>query len=315
MLEIMLSPNGQPAKNYTYSLVSLADRPTAASHNTACVLDGKIYVGGGLATISGVNQSITNFDVYDVASNSWTSRAALATKLRSGAMAAYGNYVVWTGGYDQQSATWYGTTRFYSISGNSWNNGGTSITPNRADIAYTKGPSDKLYIFGGQSGSGVITNQNSVMTITSGPPGSVSGLTTFANIRFAGCVFDGYDYIYIAGGYDASGTPVNTFRRYRISTNSWETLASLPSTTHSCALIMWDGNVYAYSGYYNGAYGNRLFRYQVTTNTWTDLGGLTGEIHGTTCGVVYNNELYLIGGYNGSARHGKISKLTRTEIP
>lgn len=66
----------------------LADAPRARDHFQAGVLDGKIYAGGGRRSSAATNETFTHveplLDIYDLATDSWTTAAAPLPVPRAG---------------------------------------------------------------------------------------------------------------------------------------------------------------------------------------------------------------------------------------
>ena len=73
-----------------------AAMPTARSEIAATVLDGKIYVAGGLTTLG----TTAAFEVYDPAADAWRTLAPLPVTLHHAGLAAAGGRIYVTGGYD-----------------------------------------------------------------------------------------------------------------------------------------------------------------------------------------------------------------------
>lgn len=73
-----------------------AGMPTRRSELAAAVLDGKIYVGGGL-TLTGASKA---FEVYDPASDRWEQAAPLPVALHHFGMAAGDGRIYVSGGYE-----------------------------------------------------------------------------------------------------------------------------------------------------------------------------------------------------------------------
>jgi len=112
----------------------------------------------------------------------------------------------------------------------------------------------------------------------------------------------GGGFVYAGGGYSFSGGGVvNQFRRWSPATNTWTSLANIP-TAVSMASLLYD------------ATGNRLFLfggtdpntgtvyslnqvYNVATNTWS-AGPAMPDIRAFMSSGVIGNKMYLVGGYS-----------------
>ncbi len=73
-----------------------AAMPTARSEIAATVLDGRIYVAGGIGRLGTTGA----FEVYEPATDGWRALAPLPVPLHHLAMAAAGGRIYVTGGYD-----------------------------------------------------------------------------------------------------------------------------------------------------------------------------------------------------------------------
>lgn len=108
--------------------------------------------------------------------------------------------------------------------------------------------------------------------------------------------WDGDAYLYAISGYNT-----NTFQRYSISKNTWESLDNLPFTNYWGTCLAWNGKyIYALQG--NGSTG--VWRYNLNTKHWdgsTDVPDnlkdlRSGAYRGATM-VAANNCLYVLKGW------------------
>lgn len=141
------------------SWTTLAPAPTKRTEVTAAVLDGKIYVLGGFAEPSLGNLSsmtIANtVEVYDPATNEWTTRAPLPVGLHHAAAAVAGNRLCVIGGYTRSFlAMWHpvATVYMYDPDKDAWTERSPMPTPRGALAVAEFG--GKLYAIGGYDGSG-----------------------------------------------------------------------------------------------------------------------------------------------------------------
>ena len=131
--------------------------------------------------------------------------------------------------------------------------------------------------------------------------------TLVATYRFTylnGVIWDGGDFVYVFGGYDAVNERA-TFR-YSISGNSWTQLTSSPVGTSgsfagSCHLV--GGDVYLYDGS-----AELFYKYNLAGDTWTALTGpgVLQATPGLVQDTVNTDLLYMIGGA-GAAYVGRYS--------
>lgn len=112
-----------------------------------------------------------------------------------------------------------------------------------------------------------------------------------------GAVFNNEGYIYVTGGVNQGGTPVNTARRYSITNDTWTTLATLPSARVSHAMGV-DGShrVYVIGGTINSNTINTVLRYNVSTNTWESVASLNVSRRDFSAVTDSNGNIYAVGG-------------------
>ncbi len=304
MLEFML---GASRPNYKYKLTPLRDAPNGLSHICACLYNNKIWIAGGLTPTL---QSSNAFSCYDIATDTWTILPNMPATIRSGAIGGHNGKIYQFGGINHSNSVVDPNIRVFDIAANTWVTKQETMSPVRFEMGYEVVDGGKIWLMGGMN-SNTMTNNTSTDLNNPTIFFDSYAATPSPGPRAAGTYYDGSRYIYTAGGLDNGSTYLNHFRRYDILNNTWATLAPMPVNATFVNLIAWDGNIYAFTTNANTVYGNRLFRYSVSSDTWTDLGAVDGQIHGLTKGIVYKNELYLICGWNGSARDLKVSKLSR----
>jgi N-acetylneuraminic acid mutarotase len=121
----------------------------------------------------------------------------------------------------------------------------------------------------------------------------------FGNLPF---IFAIGPYIYVGGGGNGCGGPLNAFYRYNPATNTWTPRANLP--------VPLDGAVGASDGTYGyvacgrttgGTYTNTLYRYDPSTDSWTNLSTVPGGV-GRFIPIMayYQGKLYIGGGWGSS---------------
>ncbi len=79
--------------------------------------------------------------------------------------------------------------------------------------------------------------------------------------------------IYVFGGDDAAGTPLNTVEAYNPSTDSWSTLAPMPTPRRYAAAAAWGGTnkIYVLGGETAAGQINTVEVYDIATNSWSTL--------------------------------------------
>lgn len=303
MLEYMLATGSRKPR---FKLVPLKDSSFAASHRSVCLFNNKIYAAGGLGAAT---TSLNNFGVYDIATDTWSALQLLPVASRSGTIGINGNRLVYMGGYNQGPNTISNSIYTYNLSTNQWTLAANQQSPTRFETVYETLANGMQYVFGGQAGTPQVTAQR--VDLTQSQVSFTNLISMNVALRAAGSLFDGGHYIYVAGGATSTVTFSTTFERYDITTGNWKKLADLPVGASYVHMIIWDNKLHALITNPGGVYTNQLYVYDIAKDSWSYVTHVDGEVHALTKSVIHNGELYLIGGWNGTNRLAKVSKLVR----
>ena len=112
------------------SWTALADAPRPRDHFHAAVLDGKIYAAGGRRSSADIKQplalTVGEMDIYDIASNSWTTAAAPIPTQRAGvSVMTIGKQIVVMGGESGVQVPAHAEVEAYNPATGSW----TALAP------------------------------------------------------------------------------------------------------------------------------------------------------------------------------------------
>jgi N-acetylneuraminic acid mutarotase len=275
-----------------------AGMPTARSYLSASVVDGKIYVIGGL---SNQTISIPTVEVYDPVSNTWerkadmpTARLGLSTSVVDGRIYAIGGLpgagVVGAAcskveEYDPVTDTWVEKA---------------DMPTARLTLA-TEVVDGRIYAIGGhlaepapESGAaGLSTVEeydpvNDTWTRKADMPTRRTGLSA--------SVVDGK--IYAIGG--VTGSPwagLHTVEVYDPATDTWMRKADMPTGRYNFSISVVNGKIYAIGGSGTNPWPGltAVEMYDPATNTWVRKADMpTGKLASAT-GTV-NGKIYVIGG-------------------
>jgi serine protease len=130
-----------------------APKPTPTTYIYAAAINGKIYVPGGYNGDFNTADNLYNtFEIYDTATDSWSTGAPLPTPLSGAEVEAVNGKLYLLGG-DAQGGVPYTSTYVYDPAANTWTSLGNSNTTGED---FGKGViNGKIYIFGGtQYGEG-----------------------------------------------------------------------------------------------------------------------------------------------------------------
>jgi N-acetylneuraminic acid mutarotase len=121
--------------------------------------------------------------------------------------------------------------------------------------------------------------------------------------RASACMFIINDTVYAGTGRDSiSANTIMTqdFYKYIPSTNSWSTIASMPSERWMSTAFSIGGKGYVTLGQGKMTVFNELVEYDPATNTWTQKSPFPGVPRWSAFSFVVNNKAYVGGGYLSS---------------
>ena len=226
------------------------------SANGATFLDGRLYVSGG---ISNTGVAAKTLYAYNPTTDTWVKRANLPNPSACGAQGAIGGrlYV-----YAPSGGACGTVHRFYRYNPN--NNTWTSLpTPPSIHLSPVGGViGGKFYLAGGSANALLAPN----LSLHVYDP-ATNGWTTKASLpskqqNAAGAALLGR--LYVAGGIDftAPGVPpIPTLRSYNPATNSWVTLASMPTPRFYAAGANAGGQLWVISGFGTGGNSTKVEAY------------------------------------------------------
>lgn len=312
---------------------------TVAFHNAQSgVINGKIYIHGGVADTSGnISNSMRE---YDPVANKWTTKKSSGTSRHSGASVVVDGKLFLLGGMvngvRSASVTYYDPiTDSYTglkdliTSGLDW----------AADVV--KG---LIYIFGGETARGAyspgvfvydprtgVTGEKASMpegrirhnAVAVGDlifiiGGTKTGGTYLATSTMYDPAFDPWsrmsrmptarhgggaaavnNLIYVIGGFNLSGTPTNANECYDPTTDTWTTKTPIPSAKGQFAIGAINGKVYVASGFTTVMQQN-THEYDPSTNQWTTMDNI--PLSRRLCAsAVLDGLLYAVGGAPSTA--------------
>lgn len=123
------------------------------------------------------------------------------------------------------------------------------------------------------------------------------------------------DYLYFVGGVK-SGTSdaVNTFKRYKPSTNELTSLANLYEPIKRTFLVQHGGYFYLFGGLIKKGYSDKIFRYDFKTERWYQMSETLPEGICGLNGVMHGDDLYLLMGEYSNTRIWKYNFADKTII-
>lgn len=277
-----------------------APLPTARYYCSAAETGGRIYVIGGAKIQSGAPLSLSIVEVFDPASNSWTTCAALPTALRGlSAVAANGKIYVLGG---KTNSGYSNNVYEYDPSSNQWIS--FSTAPFSAAYGGTVycSSKNKIYYMGGviddTPSSTSYLGKAYAMSASTGLWDASPKSMPFMTADFGAAPDSSSGLFYIVGGtfYSGEETPYPDIQVFNTASETFaaSTLALMPaplSRYGNCAAVI-GGNLYLLSG----AGVNGVDVYAISSDIWHEPNSpLPDEI---TAGAVAEagGKLYVVDG-------------------
>lgn len=151
-----------------------------------------------------------------------------------------------------------------------------------------------IYVMGGETGQGVT---GSVLRYRASPGGweTLADKPTAVTDVQAAVVGE---RIFVPGGKNSAGQPVNVLEVYSPRLNKWDQLAPLPAALSGYALAAAEGRLYLFGGWDGAAYSAAVYSYDPAANSWK-IGTSLPAARSFAAAVLVENRIYVIGGYDG----------------
>jgi N-acetylneuraminic acid mutarotase len=267
--------------------------------------DGRIYAIGG-DNNNGIVQTV---DVYDPASNSWSTAAPLPTGRDFLAAAAGRDGRIYAiGGI---SAGKSNKVEVYDPFTNIWSTAATLPTP-RFALAAAAGPDGRIYAIGGRELSAK-GNEVEVYDPVSNSWSTAAPMPTPRWDLAAVAGPDGRIYAIGGQGLSAEGNEVEV---YDPASNSWSTAAPMPTPRFNLAAAVGpDGRIYAIGGLdRSSADVNTVEVYDPATNRWSTAAPMPTYRSSLAAVTGQGGRIYAIGGAYGGAPFGTLAFLSTQPV-
>ena len=269
--------------------VSKAPLASPRQEMPIAVLDGKIYVPGG---IRGSQTVAFEVEVYDPASNTWSTTNSLPQPRHHFAMAAATNgklYVI--GGYPN-SCTGVNSVFEYDPATDAWATRTSMPTARGAHVAVTY--QDKIYAIGGRFNGPALGTLEIYDPATDSWAADLPGMPT-PREHLAAAAID--SLIYVIGGRfvgDGGFQNVATLEALNPRTLIWTQLPNMPTARGGLAAAGMNGRLYVFGGEIPGVFAENE-EFNPATNSWRTVEPLPTARHGMGA-VTFDNMIYVIGG-------------------
>jgi N-acetylneuraminic acid mutarotase len=267
---------------------TLRDAPIARQFSGTTVLDGRIWVAGGLTDNADATPAVY---VYDPVVDAWTRGPDLPVPLHHVSAVTWQNQVVVIGGWSPANGDVSGLVsgRVFVLRGGTWVDLAPLNHPRVAEgAAVAQG---RIVVFGGQGPGKQLVPQTEVFDGTKWT--DAAAIPTPREHMSAAS--DG-TYAYAVGGRDLSSSK-NTaaMERFDPSSMTWVKLPDMPTPRGGVAATFVDGRVIAAGGEEPTRVLNTVEAFDVDTATWMPLPVLPIARHGMALAAV-GNSVYAVGG-------------------
>jgi N-acetylneuraminic acid mutarotase len=279
-----------PAEAWQPRHASLA----AVQQVSAAVLDGKIWVAGGLTK----SKATASTQFYDPTRDAWQPGQSLPEAVDHAMLVRYQNQLVLIGGYRSRGGELVASAEVWSFDDSTghWVPGKPLNHARAAGAAAVVG--DKIVVVGGRTGTGTGTGQLVGQTEVYDGKAWRDG----ADIPVPGdhlTAASDRDYLYAVGGRKfKSSNNTNAVQRYDPATDRWTPLAPLPKPLSGAGAAVINGQLLVAGGENTTpTVVSTVQAYDLIapTPTWITLPSLTEARHGLAVAAI-DNTLYAIGG-------------------
>jgi N-acetylneuraminic acid mutarotase len=286
----------QPASQWR----SLPDAPTARLQMAWTVLDGKIWIAGGMSHGAGL-QTVQS---YDPQTGAWQPQPSLPIPLHHATAAAYRDEVVIIGGASENIAQ--ASNKVFALRGGSWVELPNLAHARAAAAAAVVG--DKLVVVGGQNAKQLVAQTE----VFDGKSWTQSADLPTPREHLA-AVSDGV-YVYAVGGrFLSSDKNSAAFERFDPESENWVKLVDMPTPHGSFGAAFIDGRIVVVGGEEPTRVLGTAEMYDIADGKWTTLTPMPTPRHAEAVAAV-GSTLYCIGGANRPTHEGPVPTIEAVDF-
>ena len=152
----------------------------------------------------------------------------------------------------------------------------------------------QLLVIGGETEDGVVGRVLAYDRLTDSWQLRSDKPTAAANV--SAVALDGL--VYVPGGSDARGDPLDVLEVYDAAADSWRQAAAMPDRRTAYVAAGYDGRLYLVGGWNGAAYSNEMLIYDPPADRW-ESGPSMPTARGFAGAVVVGERLIVVGGYDG----------------
>jgi N-acetylneuraminic acid mutarotase len=271
----------------------------------AAVLDGKIWLAGGLTGSSEASDKATDkTEYYDLANHTWHAGPGLPFAVHHAMLVTYQNQLWLIGGFTTSPTNLEAaaSNKVLILKGNRWVPGPSLHHARAAGAAVVVG--NKIVVFGGRTG-GQVVGEVKQTEVFDGKSWHDAASIPFPGDHL-GAVTDG-TYVYAIGGRTIKSSANNNhLQRFDPATNTWTQLTPLPVANSDMGAVYTGGQIITFGGENAFSVFSTVRAYNVATKTWSTLANMAQARHGMGAtvvgGTVYAIDGASLPGHSGSTR-------------
>lgn len=278
------APAGAPSA-LTWQAVAAA--PTSRQEVAGAVVDGRIWVVGGLTA----NDATTKVEAYDPSADRWTAGPDLPLALHHLAVVAYRNEVVVVGGFGRGASDLYDrpSDRVLALRNGAWVDLPRLRRPRGAAATAVAG--DRLVVVGGRDDDGLIGPTE----VFDGTAWSDRAAIPTPRDHLAATA-DG-QAVYAVGGRALDPNRMfPALERYDPTRDAWESLPAMPTPRGGLAVSVLGGRLVATGGESASEVFPQVEAYDVAARSWSSLPSMANPRHGHAQATVADVVYTLVGG-------------------
>jgi N-acetylneuraminic acid mutarotase len=280
----------------TIDWTKVAPSPVKRAESNGAVVNGKLYVLGGLFVSNGNILAMTRSDVYDPATNKWTRIADCPDKVTHSGIVVVGDTIWLIGGYfgDHPGPAGKKVLK-YNTTTNSWSRG--------PDLPFSRGAGGaalldgKIHFFGGMGYDRTWESSSHWVLDLNNQGAGWASKAELLNPRnhTSGAAVGGYVYC-IGGQYNQEENQIaqRDIHRYDPTTDTWEKVAELPTVrSHTNAsTFVWNNKIMIIGGETGFGQGLRnVTVWDPVANTFTEMSPLPEPRSTSVAGVLPDGRL------------------------
>ena len=289
----------------THQWSNLPSLATAVTDTTATLLgNGDVLVAGGETGTSGKLAPTGASELFDPsdAAAGWHSAGALKSATTdAGAIRLPNGDVMYIGGFDSTGAP-SGAVEIYS--GGSWTNAPSALPHAIGDPAVATLPGGDVLVAGGiADATGTVTNLTMRYDAKTSSWATLSATLGTAVADPATVVLNNGDVLLAGGRTKASGSPTGATQLFNPTTNSWQSLADLPTGSYgAAATLLGTGDVLYAGGLTSPSSATAAAAlYDPATQSWSSTGPLAVGVGFAIAAPIGNSHALVATGQTGNA--------------